>query len=303
MRCGRDSGGMSGGDRSDRKEAQLEALVGSWLGSYGSANTRAAYGGDVQSFRRWCAGEGRLALGATMEDLVRYFASCTAGGSSPATLTRRMSALDSFFDFACDAKMLGVNPMSGVTRPDISATSSTPLLDDTEARALLRASDRLGDKAAALVRLLMLDGLKVGEVLPANADDLCADTASLVVHRRGRASSTPLQLATVHRLRRYLGRRRRGPLLVSDVPGRNTARLTRFGADHILKKVGAAAHINVPISANALRRRYVTATVDGGTGLDDVRDHLGQRDSRTARRYLGPTPQSNAQPRNESKRR
>src|SRR6266576_3058335 len=97
-RAERDCGGVSGGDRS-RQEVRLEALVASWLGSYGSENTRAAYGGDVGAFRRWCAGEGRLALGATMEDLGRYFASCTGGGTSPATLTRRMSALDSFYSF------------------------------------------------------------------------------------------------------------------------------------------------------------------------------------------------------------
>ncbi len=277
---------MKADGRAGRNDAELEACIGSWLGSYRSANTRAAYGGDVGAFGRWCAVEGRIALSATTEDMVRYFSSCTAGGASPATVTRRMSALDSFFRFACDASVLDANPMSAVVRPEVVAASSTAQLDDAEARAMLRASDRLGAKAAALVRLLMVDGVKVGEVLGADADDLGG--ASLVVRRRGRASSIPLQLPTVRRLTRYLGGRRRGPLFVSEVPGRGAVRLTRFGADHVLKKVTAAARIEAPVSANALRRRYVTATVDAGSGLDDVREHLGQRDSRTAKRYLKP---------------
>jgi integrase len=199
--------------------------------------------------------------------------------------------------------MLDANPMSAVARPDVAAASSTARLDDAEARAMLRASERLGVKAAALVRLLMLDGLKVGEILGADAEDLDVGTASLVVRRRGRASSIPLQLPTVRRLRRYLGRRRRGPLFVSDVPGRRASRLTRFGADHVLKKVAAAARVETPVSANALRRRFVAATVDAGTGLDDIREQLGQRDSRTAKRYLDPQIEKNEGRTIQSKRR
>jgi site-specific recombinase XerD len=102
----------------------------------------------------------------------------------------------------------------------------------------------------------------------------------------------PVQGPSARRLSRYLGRRRRGPLFLSDTPGRESSRLTRFGADHILKKVAATARISTRLSANALRRRYVTTAVASGSDVYDIRDHLGHRDVRTAMRYLEPSSTS-----------
>ena len=86
-----------------RTAGELDALVRLWLDSFGSVNTRAAYGGDLAGFRQWCAEGGRLPLTATTEDLAAYFSWCETAGATSATVARRMSALDSFFSFACGA--------------------------------------------------------------------------------------------------------------------------------------------------------------------------------------------------------
>jgi hypothetical protein len=112
-----------------------------------------------------------------------------------------------------------------------------------------------------------------------------------------------LQPPTARRLDRYLGRRRRGPLLTSDTPGRELARLTRFGADYILKRVGSAARLPTTVSANALRRRYVAAAASAGTPVDEIRDRLGRRDSRTVARYLDPEPEARGAPTTRPTRR
>lgn len=300
---GRDTGTVETERTSSSEGTRIELLVAAWLDSYRSEHTRAAYGADLAAFRAWCAGEGRLPLQASMHDVARYFAACEATGVSGSTLARRMSSLDSFFRFACDSAATRENPAAAVDRPPLAVGSPTARLGGAEAAALLRASDRLGPKPAALVRLLMLDGLKLGEVLAADAADYDRGGGELLVTRRGRGAPVALQPPTARRLDRYLGRRRRGPLLTSDTPGRELARLTRFGADYILKRVGSAARLPTTVSANALRRRYVAAAASAGTPVDEIRDRLGRRDSRTVARYLDPEPEARGAPTTRPTRR
>jgi site-specific recombinase XerD len=270
------------------RSEQLDALVGGWLSSYASPNTQAAYRGDLHAFRAWCASGGQQPLTATTADVAAYFAWCEASGSSRATMARRISALDSFYRFACDAAVARSNPVTAIERPNVAATSSTSVLDDDDAASLLTASDRLGAKAGALVRLLMLDGVKLGEALAANANDFERDTKrpALTIERGRRSDTVALHVSTARRLDAYLGRRRRGPLLCSETPGRESDRLTRFGADYVLKQVAQNANVDGRVSANTLRRRYVMASVDAGVDVEDIRDHFGHRDARTAERYL-----------------
>jgi site-specific recombinase XerD len=266
--------------------AELAALVDLWLGSYDSENTRSAYAADLRAFSRWCGDNDRLALRATTADIARYLA---ASSASDATVARRRSALGSFFDFACDSDARLRNPMTGLAPSEPTRSeSTTAVLADRDARALLRASDRIGAKTAALVRLLMLDGVRLGEVLAADVPDFqrAAGSAELVVHRRDRRQTLPLTAPTARRLGEYVGRRRRGPLLLSDTPGRKGARLSRFGADYLLKDAARVARLEKRISANTLRRRYVAAAAHAGAHIDDIRDQVGHRDARTTRRYL-----------------
>jgi integrase len=198
--------------------------------------------------------------------------------------------LGSFFEFAWQNDVVVENPMPTHASAGPRSPSSTAVLADQDAQALLRASDRVGAKTAALVRLLMLDGLRLHEVLAADASDFEGATAqpALIVRRGDRRRTVPLTAPTARRLREYVGRRRRGPLLLSDSPGRDGERLSRFGADYLLKEVARQAHVDAKVSANSLRRRYVAAEVNAGTHLDDIRDHVGHRDVRTTRRYLNP---------------
>ena len=84
----------------------------------------------------------------------------------------------------------------------------------------------------------------------------------------------------------YLGKRRRGPLLLSEHRARLAERLTRFGVDYIVKQAAETAGIAGPISANTLRRRFVMNADDHGQELDEIRLRAGHADPRTTRRYL-----------------
>jgi site-specific recombinase XerD len=135
----------------------------------------------------------------------------------------------------------------------------------------------------------MLDGLKVGEVIRADASDVAgrAPRVSLSLGD-GQSRTINLHADTGSAVRTYLGRRREGPLVLSERRGREADRLTRFGLNYLVKQAVQAARLAQPISANTLRRRYVIAAHAEGTDLETIRHNTGHAERRTTRRYLDP---------------
>ena len=143
-----------------------------------------------------------------------------------------------------------------------------------------------------LVGLMLFDGLKLAEVLAAEADDVSLTPRGRADHRRAARRSRRRATRRAHdQHAEVLPRRpharaaaaRREP---SGPPGR----LTRFGADYLLKRIGAEAGLEQPISTNTLRRSYISrAFAPGGIRGGDPRS-LGHTDSRTTRRHLTGDP-------------
>lgn len=263
--------------------ADLEALLHAWLATKRSANTRAAYLIDVRRYFEWRATTDAAALVDLDRQLARFRDHALAGGASPATTARRLSAIVSFARFVASAQG-APPPVPEVRRPEVAPTSATAALGDDEATRLVAAADEVGAKAGALLRLLMLDGVRVGELLAAGASDAAGTPPAMAlrVQRSGRSHSVALHPETAHTLACYLAGRRAGPLLL----GSGEQGLTRFGVDYLIKRAGAVAHIQQNVTANALRRRYVLVAQGQGAGLEEIQQRLGHADRRTTKRYL-----------------
>lgn len=275
--------------------ASFEELAALFAARQRSENTRRAYGADLDRFALWCQAEGTEPLALGPDELARYQAVCEAEGTSPATVARRLAALSSFYALAVEEGSIGGSPLADLVRP-MAVPSVTLELDAVQASALVDAGARLNPKTALLVDLLLLDGLKLGEALAADAADVHdtdgADGAILSVARRGgRRAEVELHEPTVEAAHGYLQGRRDGPLFLNDraAAGGDTddaARLTRFGADYLLKRASDEAGFAQPVSANVLRRSYVAMAHAAGDSVDTIRHNLGHRDPRTTRRHL-----------------
>jgi integrase len=163
---------------------------------------------------------------------------------------RRLSALSSFYRHAAGA---AGNPVEGAARP-AAPDPASDTLSTAEAARLWAAACRLGPKTASLVGLVLLDGLKTSEVLPLDVGDVRFGRATATVAIQRRDAPTPVAAQTAVVLRRYVGPRRSGPLFVGDNPTRDPARLTRFGVDYLVKRAGAEAGLDAPLTVNTLRR-------------------------------------------------
>jgi site-specific recombinase XerD len=275
--------------RSPEHSSAVTLAVGGFLQTCRSANTQAAYRTDLRHVAAWCAdGEALNLLTIDAADLARYRTACELAGASPATIARRLSAIRSFTGYAA-AQGLEPALTSGadIQRPTLEVASTADVLSDAEANALVRAADSISKRAGALIRLLMLDGLKVGEVIRADAADLHGRPPhmTLDIARRG-SPSLVLHAGTTAALRSYLGSRREGPLLLSARRGQPRERLSRFGLDYIVKQIADAASLEQTVSGNTLRRRYVMAAHAQGIGLDAIQRNVGHSGQRTTRRYL-----------------
>jgi integrase/recombinase XerD len=265
-----------------RDEIQLARAVAAWLMGLRSANTRAAYQADIDDYLQWWdANRGGSPLDVVAADVDAYRAAVERTGSSGATASRRVSAVSSFYRHAASAGVLSSVPAPSI-RPR-STASATPTLTADEVVALEAASRALGGRHLVLVDLLLYDGLKLAEILAANAQDVSLTTPTARLRVDGRATLT-LDVRTAADVRALLAGRTIGPLLQGNSATATHARLTRFGADYLLKQVGTRAGLNRAISANVLRRAHATAADSNGERIEDIAVRMGHQDVRTTRR-------------------
>jgi len=271
--------------------SHVTLAIAGFLDACRSSNTRDAYRADLGHLAAWCRDRGTLDL-LTIDaaDVARYRTECELAGASAATVARRLSAITSFgAHAAANGADSALSANSEIERPTVEPSSTAELLTDADADALLAAADRISRRSAVLIRLLMLDGCKVGEVIRADATDVHGRPPRMTLRLGDRNARTiDLHTGTATAVRKYLGQRRDGPLLLSERRGRPPGRLTRFGVDYLVKQVAHAAGLSQAISGNTLRRRYVVAAHADGTDLDQIRQNAGHADRRTTRRYLDP---------------
>ncbi len=280
----------------ERQPSDLQrATVAGWLESQNSPNTRAAYRSDLEAFGSWCAREGAIPLTASTETLVAFQAAREAAGDSASTIRRRWSALSSFYDFAVERELRSANPAHGVDRPKVGAgdPSSTVQLSEDVVASCRAVAAALDPRLEALVELLVNDGLKVTEALALDISDLSGRhrATTITVRRRGKAQRILLDHVSSHAVRRCVGSRRAGPVFVSERSSQSDqpSRLTRFGADHLIRQL-RTDEATEQVTANALRRFYISSSRASGTALDAVRDGAGLANVRGVRRFVDVSP-------------
>jgi site-specific recombinase XerD len=288
----------------------LEQLRREWLVGYGSANTRAAYDGDLTNWLAFLdrSGVDPLAAARTVHAHA-WLRSLEAAGEAPATRGRRLAAVSAFYKWLIsEGHTERANPaaIDAKRKPKPPRSPKTASLTRDQARALLATADTdTGPQAmrtAAIVAVLLFCGLRVSELVGADVEELGQDRGHRVLRFTVKGDGqhvVALPAPVLERLDAYLagrddlagdrlpvalggpGARRRRPLFVTDTGGR----LDRGAVWRLLRRLARAAGIDVVMSPHVLRHTYATLARDAGVPLDDVQDGLGHADPRTTRRY------------------
>ncbi|MCX4471316.1 tyrosine-type recombinase/integrase [Micromonospora sp. NBC_01655] len=286
---------------------ELAALLREWLIGYQSANTRDAYRRDVAHWLAFLTVSGVDPL--TEARRVHTHAWLRAQESSgAATATRARRAVSAFYtwmvaeDHTDRANPAAIDPKRKPrVNPDRSTTAG---LTRDQAGALLAAADAdtgpQAARAAAIVALLLYTGLRVGELVGADREQLGEDRGHRVLRFTAKGDQphlVALPAPVTRRLDAYLagrvdlagdrlptqtpGARPRRPLVATASGGR----LDRGAVWRLLKRLACTAGISVTMSPHVLRHTCATLARDAGARLEDIQDQLGHADVRTTRRY------------------
>ncbi|MEO6123736.1 MAG: site-specific integrase [Ilumatobacteraceae bacterium] len=251
--------------------ASSARLVDAWLAGHESENTRQSYRIDLATFGSWCAQHRAVPVSADIATLTAFGVARQTAGDSDATLRRRWSSLSSFYRYAIESGVVASNPVDGIHRP-VEADGIEPVtvpLSQNAVEAYLVMAAALDPRLDALVSMLVRDGIKVGEALAIDVDDIVGRSprTSVTIRRNGKARQVMLAESTARAVRRCAARRTGQPLFTNDHRGRTRTpqRLSRFGADHLIRQLRGSNDERV--TANELRRYFITRKHHDGVSL------------------------------------
>jgi len=285
----------------------LHAFTDGWLANRRlSEHTRDAYRRDVGSWLHWCLQRDMDPLKATFVHVNAYARALEStvderSGKplTPATVARKLSGLSSWYGFLLKIGAVTANPVGGADRPRVDRDhSATVGLTASEVDSLLTAAEADSGPARvrnyAVIAILADLGLRVGEVIGLNVDDLGHERGHRSLRftgkggKRRRRALTPASTAAVET---YLLQRaadeggpvESGPLFVTATG----ARLDRHAVFRLVRRLAERAGIKAwaELSPHSLRHAFATTARDEGVPLEDVQDAMGHADPRTTRRY------------------
>jgi integrase/recombinase XerD len=294
------------------QESGLGTLVAEWLVGFSSPHTRRAYQADLTRWLEWCA-TSRLdpVTQVRRPHIDAWLRAAEVTGVAVATRARRLATVSSWYAWLVAEEHTARNPAAAVRRPqvDVDASRTVGLTRD-QAAALLAAADADTRPSAlrtrALLRLLLANALRVGELVALTTDDLGHARGHRTLRIRGKGGKTatvPIAPATAAAIEAYLASREdlrplpvaaaaagAGPAVAPLFATSTGKALDQAAVWRVLRRLAREAGPDVAevaekLSPHSLRHTAITAALDAGVSLRDAQDYARHADPRTTRRY------------------
>lgn len=219
----------------------------------------------------------------TAEDLFTYLAHCkSTGKAGNRYLNNKRICFNSFFGWLQRKKYVLYNPASNLEQIHYEKKMKNPYTD--EEREILRCSCKR-ERDLALIELLYSTGMRVGELVRLNRQDIHFDTLEVVVFGKGsKERETYLNASAAYHLKKYLLSRtdvNEALFVTSRLP---FSRLTEHGVREILQRLGKRAGIE-KVHPHRYRTTAATNALNRGMPIQDVQALLGHEDINTTMIY------------------
>ena len=205
-------------------------------------------------------------------------------GYRDTTTARKVASIKSFFGFLSENSIITEDPTESLGSPRVGRTLPK-FLPEEDVTSLLdtayKSATNEGHRDAVIMELLYATGLRVGELVSLNTQDV--DLSESYIRCMGKGSKerlVHLYPKALEELRRYLrharvallGHRRTEPSLFVNHRGE---RLTRQWVWTILKNYAQKAGIQQNITPHTLRHSFATHLLQNGASLRHVQELLG----------------------------
>ena len=256
-------------------------------------NTEISYERDLRKAEDYFAKKkvGDL-LKASEKNLDSYILYLEKTNMSPATVSRSVASLRSFYQYMQKENMIKSNPSEKLRPPKVEKRAPE-ILTQKELDLLLEQPEKKTDKGLrdqAMLQLLCSTGIRVSELVHIKVSDVNLRTAQLRIAERDRDRKIPLPKDTVRVLDRYLEKARTNLLknkscdyFFTNCSG---SPMSRQGFWKVLKGYASDAGIKKDITPHTLRHTYAAQMVKSGEDLRHVQQVLGHADISTTQMYL-----------------
>lgn len=262
-----------------------------------SEHTIRAYLTDVHTFVSFCHDHEVDSLSEVrLAHLRTWLASQDAAGAARRTLARRTACLRSFFKWATKMGLIEVDPTIRLVSRGRDHSLPAVLSVDQAAQVMNVASVRADDddpihrRDRAMVEVLYASGIRVGELVGLDIDDVRLDERVMRVFGKGaKERMVPFGLPAQAAMSEWLTAGR--PQLVTPASG-PAMFLGRRGRRVDQRQVRAVVHAlvdHVPMAPDlgphGLRHSAATHLLDGGADLRSVQELLGHASLATTQIY------------------
>ena len=256
-----------------------------------SANTVSSYLRDVHQFAEAMRGKDVPLVQVAARDVEDYANSLTKRGKSPATVTRSMASIKSFYTCMVDKGHVDQNPAKGVSPAKVER-KLPQVLTGKEVELFLEqpeCTDPKGYRDRAMLELLYATGIRVSELIDLDVDDLNLPGGVLRCYSKGRERVIPLYPAAIRALSEYITDVR--PQLVDSVDetalfvNMSGERMSRQGFWKLIKHYQEKAGIQKDITPHTLRHSFAAHLLENGADLRSIQEMLGHADISSTQIY------------------
>jgi integrase/recombinase XerD len=256
-------------------------------------NTLVSYRLDLTAFFTFCRKYNLKTIEQANKDVIlSYLFQLQVSGKSPATISRHLAAVKSFYRYVVSEGILQKDPSSDLETPKLP--QKLPRVLSFEEVDLLLSQPLISEPAGlrdkAMLELLYATGVRVSELVSLNLEQVSLKNRCIRCFGKGaKERIVPLGDVAARFLAEYLDRGRYK--LVK--PGETSAifvnqrggRLTRQGFWKIIKKYALKSGIEARITPHTLRHSFATHLLENGADIRSVQEMLGHADISTTQIY------------------
>ena len=256
-----------------------------------SSNTVSSYMRDVCQFAAAMDSKSVPLTQVANQDVEDYASALTKRGKSPATVTRSVASIKSFYSCMVNKGLVDQNPAKGVSAAKVER-KLPQVLTGKEVELFLEqpeCTDLKGYRDRAMLELLYATGIRVSELIELNVSDLNLPGGVLRCFSKGRARIIPLYPTAVRALGEYVNNVR--PQLVDAVGetalfvNMNGERMSRQGFWKLIQYYQEIARIQTDITPHTLRHSFAAHLLENGADLRSIQEMLGHADISSTQIY------------------
>ena len=258
-------------------------------------NTVLSYQRDINAFLEFCKQSGHHTFSEIGEDFSVYLIHLEQSGRSPATRSRNIASLRSFFRYLVLKKLISEDPTKGkkYEKNNGQIGKQETMLTTQEVDRLILAAkteDIKGYRDCAILETLYATGLKVGEFLNLRLKDVHLKEGYLTVEEDGHTRYVPLYRGALSSIRMYLKNSRNhltlsrtNDFLFLNLKGEP---LSRQGLWKFLKEYRKKASIAKEITPHLIRKSMALHLMENGADLEMVQELLGHKNIALTKSYV-----------------